>query len=59
MKKYLILIIFVLSSLGIFAQGLRFSVFADPQLSWMSPDLKDINSQGSKLGVHIGLNVDN
>ena len=59
MKKYLILIIFVLSSVGIFAQGVRFSVFADPQLSWMSPDLKDVKSQGSKLGVNIGLNVDN
>jgi len=59
MKKYLILIIFVVSSLGIFAQGLRFTVFVDPQLSWMSPDLKDVQSEGSKLGVNIGLNVDN
>ncbi len=59
MKKYLILFIFVVSSSGIFAQGLRFTVFADPQLSWMSPDLKDVRSDGSKLGVNIGLNVDN
>ncbi|MEE4198761.1 MAG: porin family protein [Bacteroidales bacterium] len=59
MKKYLILIIFIVSSLGIFAQGLKFSVFADPKLSWMSPDLQDVSSEGSKLGVNIGLNVDN
>ena len=59
MKKYLILIIFIVSSLGIFAQGLKFSVFADPKLSWMSPDLQDVSSDGSKLGVNIGLNVDN
>jgi hypothetical protein len=59
MKKYLILIIFAVSSSGIFAQGLKFTVFADPKLSWMSPDLKDVSSEGSKLGVNIGLNVDN
>ncbi|MDY6801059.1 MAG: porin family protein [Bacteroidota bacterium] len=59
MKKYLILIIFVVSSSEIFAQGLRFTVFADPKLSWMTPDLKDVSSEGSKLGVNIGLNVDN
>ncbi|MFO7829222.1 MAG: porin family protein [Bacteroidales bacterium] len=59
MKKYLILSIFVFCSLGIFAQSIRFSVFADPKLSWMSPDLKDVTSEGSKLGVNIGLNVDN
>lgn len=59
MKKYLILIIFAVSSSAIFAQGLKFTVFADPKLSWMSPDLKDVSSEGSKLGVNIGLNVDN
>jgi len=59
MKKYLILIIFAVSSSVIFAQGLKFTVFADPKLSWMSPDLKDVSSEGSKLGVNIGLNVDN
>ncbi|HSH51264.1 MAG TPA: porin family protein [Bacteroidales bacterium] len=59
MKKYLILSILVLSFSGIFAQNLKFSVFADPKLSWMSPDLKDVSSEGSKLGVNIGLNVDN
>jgi hypothetical protein len=59
MKKYLILSIFVLSSLGIFAQNMRFTVFADPKFSWMSPDLKDVTSEGSKLGINIGLNVDN
>ncbi|MEA2106654.1 MAG: porin family protein [Bacteroidota bacterium] len=59
MKKYLILIIFAVSSSAIFAQGLKFTVFADPKLSWMSPDLKDVSNEGSKLGVNIGLNVDN
>lgn len=59
MKKYLILSIFVFSTLGIFAQNMRFSVFADPKFSWMSSDLKDVTSEGSKLGINIGLNLDN
>lgn len=37
---------------------MRFTVFVDPKLSWMASDVKAVESDGSKLGVNIGLNVD-
>jgi opacity protein-like surface antigen len=59
MKKYLIIFILILSvSKVAFAQNTRFTVFVDPKFSWMTPDLKNYESDGSKLGVNIGLNVD-
>ena len=61
MKKYLFISILLLSSIQIFAQqtNLRFTVFVDPKLSWMKSDYNSIDNDGSKLGVNIGLNVDN
>lgn len=59
MKKYLIILTITLTSLSVFSQNMRFTVFVDPKFSWMTPDLKDVSSEGSKLGVNIGLNVDN
>ena len=58
MKKYLFIAILALTTLNVFSQNTRFTVFVDPKFSWMSTDLKDIDSEGSKLGVNIGLNVD-
>jgi len=61
MKKYLFISIMLLSSIQMLAQrtNLRFTVFVDPKFSWMSSDVKSVESDGSKLGVNIGLNVDN
>ena len=54
MKKYLIILTITLTSLSVFSQNMRFTVFVDPKFSWMTPDLKDVSSEGSKLGVNIG-----
>jgi len=58
MKKYLFIAILALISIKAFSQGSRFTVFVDPQFSWMSSDTKTVESDGSKFGVNIGLNVD-
>ena len=58
MKKYLFIAILALISVKAFTQNTRFTVFVDPKFSWMSSDLKAIDSDGSKFGVNIGLNVD-
>lgn len=61
MKKYLFISILLISSVQLFAQktNLRFTVFVDPKFSWMKSDYNSIDNDGSKLGVNIGLNVDN
>ncbi len=59
MKKYLFILILALISMRSFSQDTRFTVFVDPKLSWMSSDLKAVENNGSKLGVNIGLNMDN
>ena len=58
MKKYLFIAILALISVKAFSQNTRFTVFVDPEFSWMSSDLKAVESDGSKFGVNIGLNVD-
>ena len=59
MKKYLIIFTLSIASLSVFSQNARFTVFVDPKFSWMTPDKKDVTSEGSKLGVNIGLAIDN
>ena len=59
MKKYLFILILALISMRSFSQNTRFTVFVDPQFSSMSSDLKAVENDGSKLGVNIGLNMDN
>ena len=58
MRKYLFIAILALISVKAFSQNTRFTVFVDPEFSWMSSDLKAVESDGSKFGVNIGLNVD-
>ncbi len=58
MKKYLFISILALISIKAFSQNTRFTVFVDPQFSWMSSDIKTVESDGSKFGVNIGLNLD-
>lgn len=59
MKKYLFILVLALICSKSFAQNMRFTVFVDPKFSWMNSDLKAVENDGSKLGVNIGLNVDN
>ena len=59
MKKYLIILTLLISvGQSLYSQNTKFTVFVDPKFSWMTPDLKNVDSDGSKLGVNIGLNVD-
>jgi len=59
MKKYLFFAIFTISCINVFAQSdLRFTVFVDPEFTWMKSDLNSIDNDGTKFGVNIGLNVD-
>jgi len=59
MKKYLFILVLALICSRSIAQNTRFTVFVDPKFSWMNSDLKSVENDGSKLGVNIGLNVDN
>ncbi len=59
MKKYLIILTLVFSGLqSLYSQNMKFTVFVEPKFSWMTPDLKNVDNDGIKLGVNIGLNVD-
>jgi hypothetical protein len=58
MKKYCILLLFLIISLNGFSQGMSFTVFAEPQISWFSPDSKNLEAGGSMIGFNGGLNYD-
>ena len=58
MKKYSILIIFLFGYIYIQCQDLRFGVFVDPQLSWLTPDAKNIDRDGLRIGIKGGLILD-
>lgn len=62
MKKIVLLItgLFILNITVIKAQQQtrRFSIFADPQLSWFSSDTKKFKSDGAILGFNIGFTAD-
>lgn len=55
-KTILYLILFV--PLFTHAQGLRFSLMADPQISWMVPDSKKTTSDGAVFGINAGMGMD-
>ena len=59
MKKYCILLLFVFIGLKGFTQGISFTVFAEPQLGWFSPNSKNIEAAGSMIGFNGGVNFDN
>ena len=63
MKKYLIFIALLFVTMQVFSQNYgyqryRFTVFAEPQISWLSPDTKNLESTGSMLAFNGGLNFD-
>jgi len=63
MKRYFMLIPLLLLSLQGFsqnysAQKYSFTVFAEPQISWFTPDTKNLKAGGSMLAFNGGLNFD-
>ncbi|RPH30747.1 MAG: PorT family protein [Bacteroidales bacterium] len=61
MKKILFLVGLFLVNLTIVKaqqQTRRFSIFADPQLSWFTSDTKKFKSDGAVMGFNIGFNAD-
>lgn len=56
MRK-LFLAILIFSSFSSFAQ-FRFGIVGTPQVTWMKSDVKEIQSEGIKLGIAYGLNLD-
>src|SRR6056297_3302678 len=60
MKKYLFILILFSLSRGLYAQNqYTFTVFGEPQISWMSPDSKNVESDGSQISFNAGFNFDN
>ncbi|MGM0531141.1 MAG: porin family protein [Bacteroidota bacterium] len=59
MKKYCILLLFVFMGIKGFTQGISFTVFAEPQLGWLSPSSKKLEAAGSMIGFNGGMNFDN
>lgn len=56
--KNLVLLAFLILPFSVNSQGLRFSVVADPQFSWMVPDVKNVSSQGAIIGINAGVGMD-
>ena len=59
MKKYCILLLFIVMGLKGFSQGMSFTVFAEPQVGWLSPNSKNLEAAGSMIGFNGGMNFDN
>ncbi len=59
MKKYLFLIAFLFLVIKGFSQNFTFTVYGEPQLSWLSADAKNVETAGTKIGFNGGLNFDN
>jgi len=60
MKKYLFIVILFCFSQALYSQNeFTFTVFGEPQISWMTPDSKDVESDGSLLSFNAGFNFDN
>lgn len=45
-------------SVSLFSQDLRFGIFVDPVISWLKPDVSNVDSKGGRLGINFGLMVD-
>jgi hypothetical protein len=58
MKKYIISGLLLLCFIGGQGQDLRFGVFVEPQLSWLTPDAKNIDRDGFRIGINGGMIMD-
>ncbi len=60
MKKYLFIVILFCFSQALYSQNeFTFTVFGEPQISWMAPDSKDVEGVGSQISFNAGFNFDN
>jgi opacity protein-like surface antigen len=59
MRKIFLFLVFVITLSSAYSQGLRLGVCLDPQISWMSPDTKNVKKDGSRLGINFGLIAEN
>ncbi|MFP4525988.1 MAG: porin family protein [Bacteroidales bacterium] len=59
MKKYLLTIAFVFAIFTVTAQNFNFTVYGEPHISWMTPDARDAENGGGKIGFNAGFNFDN
>ena len=58
MKKLIALIIPFIFLGSSYSEDFRFGVFIDPQISWLTPDIKDIEKDGARLSIKGGLIID-
>ena len=58
MQKYILSLIILIFSSQIFSQRLSFSVVADPMITWMKTNEKNIQRDGINFGYNIGLVLD-
>ncbi|MCK4629914.1 MAG: hypothetical protein KAT40_00630, partial [Bacteroidales bacterium] len=54
---FLIILSFILITGRGFSQGIRFGFFANPQISWLKPDIKEVTNEGSRSGINIGISM--
>jgi hypothetical protein len=55
LKKYSIVLLFVLFSVTLYSQGIRLGLGLNPQLSWLKSDLETVKSDGPVMGFSFGV----
>ncbi len=58
MRKLALIIFLFVFSFSVFSQGVRFTVFADPQIAWLKPEVRLIESEGIRAGFNAGFEMD-
>ena len=58
MKKIVALFLITFLVVHSFGQKAKFGVFVDPQITWLSPDSRDVISDGVAMGFYGGLLID-
>ena len=58
MKKYILTGLLLLSVISLKSQGISFSMFFEPQVSWLTADTKTVIRDESRLGFNTGLVMD-
>lgn len=60
MKRTILFVIFLMLGIGaLHAQGIRFGIIANPEVSWMGADIKSIDNSGTRLGFNAGMTMEN
>ena len=58
MKRIILLLVLSFGTLYLYPQFAKFGVYADPQLVWLSPDSREVDNDGFKVGISGGLSID-